>query len=755
LHAEIRVSGIVQGVGFRPFVYRTAVKNGLVGYVRNRGDAVVEIVVEGKKDNVSQFLNDLKKDKPPLAQIFNLTTNYEEDEGTFKEFIIVKSSGEADLSGSVVPPDVSICADCLKELRDPRNERFNYFFITCTNCGPRYTIIKELPYDRPNTTMQDFQMCNFCSREYRDPSNRRFHAQTVACPNCGPKAYLTSNAGEPLECEDPIREAGKLLEEGYIVAIKGNGGFHVATATTKTEPIARLRRAKHRKQKPFAIMAPDLETVKSFAEVNPWEAELLISYRKPIILLQKRSDYYLSELVSPELHTVGVMLPYTGLHAMLFDRVKEPAFVMTSANPPSEPIVTRNAEAIRKLGSDVDYFLLHNRTIAHRCDDSVIRFHGKTPCLIRRSRGYAPEPIRLDSISDRCVLAVGGELNVTSCLLNRNRAFLSQHIGDVENLETLRFLKDAIDHLTKLTNSKIEVIACDLHPKFTTTKLAQDLENKLECPVVQVQHHHAHTAALMTEWNLDEIVGIACDGFGYGSAGTAWGGEVLYCNREGFRRVGHLESQPMVGGDLATIYPLRMAAGILHGETDITEWLLSKSSYLPHGKREAEVVIKQLEKRLAPETTSCGRVLDAVSAILGICYERTYEGEPAMKLESTALKGKDVLNLTPRFDGQVLDTTFLVHEIFTKKNSFSVADLACSAQSYLAKGLAQLAVKEAERLNVNHIGFSGGVAYNEHITVTIRRAVERAGFRFLVHQKIPAGDGGTSFGQAIVAGFQK
>ena len=755
MHAEIKVSGIVQGVGFRPFIYRTAVKNGLVGYVRNRGDAVVEIVVEGKKDNVAQFLEDLREEKPTLAQIYNITTDYKAEEEGFNEFRIIKSSGEAELSGSVIPPDVSICDECLRELRDPKNQRFNYFFITCTDCGPRYTITRELPYDRPNTTMQDFQMCDYCSREYGDPSNRRFHAQTVACPKCGPKAYLTSNTGEPVECEDSIREAGRLLEEGYVVAIKGNGGFHVATATTKADPLARLRRVKHRKQKPFAIMAPDLETVRSFAEVNPWEAKLLTSYRKPIVLLKKRGDYYLSELVSPELHSVGVMLPYTGLHAMLFDRVKEPAFVMTSANPPSEPIVTRNAEAIKKLGSTVDYFLLHNRTIAQRCDDSVVRFHKEDPCLIRRSRGYAPEPIQTKFVSDHCVLAVGGELNVTSCLLIGNNAFISQHIGDVENLETLRFMKNSIDHLTKLTNSKVEVVACDLHPKFTTTKLAQELGRKLECPVVQVQHHHAHTAALMTEWNVDEIVGITCDGFGYGSDGTAWGGEVLYCNREGFRRVGHLESQPMVGGDLATYYPLRMAAGILHRKMDVTEWVLSKSRYLPHDKREAEVILKQLEKGSTPETTSCGRVLDAISAILGICYERTYEGEPAMKLESAALEGKDLLNLAPRFNGKVLDTTFLVHEVFTKKDSFSVADLACSAQSYLARGLAELAVREAERLNVKHVGFSGGVAYNEYITATIRKAVEKEGFRFLVHHKIPAGDGGTSFGQAIVAGFQK
>jgi hydrogenase maturation protein HypF len=755
LRAEIKVSGIVQGVGFRPFVYRNAVKNGLGGYVRNRGDAVVEIVVEGDKNSIAQFMEDLKAEKPPLARIYNITTDYKTKEEGFGEFRIVESSGETELSGSVIPPDVSVCDECLRELRDPTNRRFNYFFITCTNCGPRYTITKELPYDRPNTTMSEFKMCDFCANEYDDPLNRRFHAQTVACPKCGPKAYLASNKGDPIDCGDPIREAGKLLEEGYVVSIKGNGGFHVAASTTKTEPLSRLRRVKHRKNKPFAIMSPNLETVQTFAEVNRWEAELLTSYRKPIVLLKKSGDYNLSELVSPELHTVGVMLPYTGLHVMLFDQTEEPAFVMTSANPPSEPIVTDNAEAIKKLGSTVDYFLFHNRDIAQRCDDTVVRFHGKNPCLIRRSRGYAPEPIRMKRAAERCVLAVGGELNVTACVLTGNMAFISQHIGDVENLETLRFMKNSIQHLTKLTNCTVEAVACDLHPKFTTTKLAHELGNKLGCPVVRVQHHHAHAAALRAEWNVDEVVGVICDGFGYGSDGTAWGGEVLYCSKEGFRRLGHLEGQPMVGGDLATYHPLRMAAGILHRKVDVTEWLLTKSHHLPHGSKEAELIVKQLERGSAQETTSCGRVLDAVSALLGVCYERTYEGEPAMKLESVALQGKDRLNLSPRIEGKVLDTTFLVHEIFTNRDKFSVADLACSAQSYLARGLAELALEEAERLNVKHVGFSGGVAYNMHITETMRRTVEKAGFKFLVHRQIPAGDGGTSFGQAVVAGFQK
>lgn len=729
-------------------------KNKLVGYVRNRGDAVVDIVVEGKENNVKNFLGELKDKKPPLARIYETVTKYTKDRGDFERFTILESSKEVELSGSVIPPDVSICDECLRELRDPRNQRYEYFFITCTNCGPRYTIIKGVPYDRLNTTMQDFSMCEFCNREYKEPSNRRFHAQTVACGECGPRVFLTTNDGQHLESGDPIREAGKLLEERYIVAIKGNGGFHVATATTKSEPIARLRKVKHRAQKPFAIMARDIEAIRSFAQVNTAEAELLTSYVKPIVLLRKRDDCYLSELISPGLHNIGVMLPYTGLHYMLFDKVSEPAFVMTSANPPNRPIVTENQEAINRLGSTVDFFLFHNRTIAQRCDDSVVRLHGEDHSIIRKSRGYAPQPIHLKMSANSCVLGVGAELNVTACVLSKNKAFISQHIGDVENLETLNFLKTAVAHLIRLTNSKIESIACDLHPKFTTTRLAQTLRNELECAVVRVQHHHAHIASLMGEQGVQEMVGIACDGFGHGSDGNAWGGEILHHNEDEFERLAHLEEQPMVGGDLATRYPLRMAAGILHDTIDIEEWLLPRSDRFPHGEREIEIILKQLRRGLAPKTTSCGRVLDAVSAILDICYKRTYEGEPAMKLESVATKGADVLNLRPTFEGVTIETTGLVREIFAKKDEYSVADLACSAQSYLARSLAQRAVEEAGCIGVEIIGFSGGVAYNEYVTRVIRREVEKSGFKFLVHQQIPPGDGGISFGQTVAASLQ-
>ncbi|MGB9135091.1 MAG: carbamoyltransferase HypF [Candidatus Bathyarchaeia archaeon] len=751
MRARITITGIVQGVGFRPFIYRTATKHNLKGYVRNRGDAGVEIVVEGHENSIKRFLNDLDKKKPPQAKTYKTMVDYEKDKKSFKKFNILKSTQTKEIQGSVIPPDIAICDDCLTELRKPTNPRHDYFFITCTDCGPRYTTICQLPYDRQNTTMQSFEMCEFCKSEYITPANRRFHAQTVACPRCGPKVYLTTNAGKPVSLNDPIREAGRLLEEGKILAIKGYGGFHIASATTKDEPIQRLRGTKHRAQKPFAIMARDLETAKTFAKANKKEAEALASYARPIVLLDKSENYYLSEIIAPGLHNIGVMLPYTGLHFMLFDHVKEPAFVMTSANPPNEPIVVDNAEALKEMGSTVDYFLFHDRPIAQRCDDSVVRLHNEKISLIRRSRGYTPAPIALKSSFDKCVLGVGAEENVTVCTLLRDKAFISQYVGDVENLETLRFLGDTVRHLLMLTNAKIDAVACDLHPKFATTRLAGEIAEKLGCIVVPVQHHHAHVASLMGEHEREEIVGIVCDGYGYGADGKPWGGEVLHC-QDGFHRIGHLQEQPMIGGDLATRYPARMAAGILKDTVDVDDWLLTHSEGFPHGEEEARAMINLLNStRTHATTTSCGRILDAVSAILDVCHERTYQGEPAVKLESAAVHGRDVLKLEPQVSNGILNTTCMVQAVFESKDRLSTADLAYSAQSYLGKGLAQLAVEAARKLGVDAIGFSGGVAYNKHIALVMRRDVEESGIRFYVHEALPAGDGGISFGQALAA----
>jgi len=754
---SVRVTGIVQGVGFRPFIYRMAVENRLKGYVRNRGDAGVEVVLEGGEDSINNFLRDLREKKPPLAQIYEVAVTPLKGRNEYDRFTIYRSSEEAESSGSVIPPDVAICDECLKELRDPKDPRHDYFFITCTDCGPRYTVIERLPYDRENTTMRDFPMCSLCRREYADPLNRRFHAQTIACPECGPRVSLTTKEGEAIELDDPIREAGRLVSEGALVAVKGYGGFHVAASTTEDDPLIRLRDVKHRKEKPFAIMAWSLEAVRTFAEYSQKEAELLTSHTRPIVLLKKRRDFYLSDLIAPGLHNVGVMLPYTALHYMLFDAVKDPAFVMTSANPPDQPIIKDDGEALRDLGGVVDYFLFHNRRIAHRCDDSVMRVHDERQVFLRRSRGYAPAPIVLRERAESCVVGLGGELNNTACILLGDKAFVSPHVGDVENVETRDFLEETVKHLIHLTNSKPEVVACDLHPKFVTTKLAQEMAEENHWELVQVQHHYAHIAALMAEYHAKEVVGISCDGYGYGLDGEAWGGEILLCSRDSrsFRRLAHLQEQPLIGGDLATRYPLRVAAGMLHKQVDVESWLLENRQHFPHGESEVQVILRQLEKGgNTIQTTSCGRVLDAVAAVLGVCYERTYEGEPAMKLESSAMKGRDGLKLEPIIKSDILDTTSILLEVFENREKYSKEDLAYSAHAYLAEGLATVALEKALENSVKTIGFSGGVACNEILAMTVRKIVESAGLKFLTHEAVPPGDGGLSFGQAVAAIFE-
>jgi hydrogenase maturation protein HypF len=760
LRAEILVTGIVQGVGFRPFIYRLAIESELVGYVRNLGDAGVEIVVEGEANSVKDFVKQIKEKKPPLAQIYDMKTNLRDAERkTFAGFFISESLNERERSGSVVPPDVAICDDCARELRDPRDRRHDYFFTTCTNCGPRYTTIIGLPYDRPNTTMHDFGMCDECRAEYLNPADRRFHAQTIACSKCGPKAYLLEKDGRRVDCDDPIRKAGKLIESGYIVAIKGNGGFHVVTSTLKSEPIARLRAVKHRSQKPFAIMARSLETMREFAKVSDEEEKLLTSPMRPIVLLNKSEGYSLSDLVAPGLHNVGVMLPYTGLHLMLFDCVREPAFVMTSANPSGEPILIDEGKAVEQLGGNpVDFFLVHNRRVAQRCDDSVVRVSQTgNQSIIRRSRGYAPQPIRLRRQGKSCTLALGGEYNVTSCLLLGDKAFITQHIGDIEKYETYLFLREATEHVVDLTNGKVELVACDLHPRFASTQLAREFGEKLGIDVIQVQHHSAHVRALMAEHEVPEMIGISCDGVGYGSDGNLWGGELLYCGDYGlsFERLGHLQNQPMPGGDLAAVYPLRMVAGLFHDYLDVADRLLrSRSSYFPHGRTEVDVVMKQLKSNRNPLTSSCGRVLDSVSSLLGVCYERTYEGEPAMKLESVALGGEDKLALKPEImSGNVIQTSNLVLAVMDRIEKETVQDLAFSAQSYIARSLAEVVVREADHLGVKSIGFTGGVAYNSHISSLIRKIVSSHDLKFYEHRSVPPGDGGLSFGQAISAGY--
>ena len=751
LRATIHIRGIVQGVGFRPFIYRKATEKRLKGFVRNLGDGTVQIVVEGEPKSAEEFVNDIKNERTDLARIDDLDVLRTPATDEFESFVIKDSSSQGTNAGSIVPFDVSICERCLTDMRDPANRRHDYFFTTCTQCGPRYSLTLSVPFDRERTTMAPFIMCKECEHEYTDPLDRRFHAQTIACPSCGPRLFLTDQRGFEVPSSDPAREAGGIIAEGAIVAIKGNGGFHIAASATLDRPLNRLREAKHRAQKPFAVMSPTLDAARTFSETDDSEEKLLVSPRKPIVLLRKSRHYILSTLVSPGIHNTGVMLPYTGLHHLLFEHTGEPAFVMTSGNLPNEPIVTRNDEALLRLGKTVDYFLMHDREIAQRCDDSVIRVNNGQTAFIRRSRGYAPAPIILAKKSKFPTLALGAEENVTCCIILENRAFMSQHIGDIENLETYDFLRDAVMHLLRLTKVNVERVACDLHPRFLTTKLAHRLGEELKSPVIPVQHHNAHILSLMAEKGLAESVGIACDGAGYGPDGSTWGGEILHCMREAFTRIGHLQEHRLLGGDLAAVYPLRMSLSILGDSVAVTDWLRQNSKQFPHGMAEVELVIKQLNNVRSPMTTSCGRVLDAVSALLGLCTHRTYEGEPAMKLESAALGGEDVLKLSPRIHANVLDTAFLLQRIFESKGLLPVSDLAYSAEEYLAKGLAYMAIEAAQHLGIRDVCFSGGVAYNNHMTATIKTELEAQHVYLIVHELVPPGDGSISLGQALAA----
>lgn len=746
----IRVKGIVQGVGFRPFVYRLAHRYGLGGYVRNLGSGDVEIYVEGVKASAYGFVDCLLKEAPPIAVINHIETLEVEPKGeeTFK----IEKSEEAGVNGSsIIPPDIAICDSCLKELRNPSDRRYRYFFITCTDCGPRFTVIEKLPYDRDNTSMKIFKMCDECRTEYTNPLNRRFHAQTIACPKCGPRTYLTDNRGSVIECVDPILEAGKLIDEGFIVAIKGYGGFHIATATTMDEPIRKLRERKGRRSKPFAIMARDIETAESFTEITEVEKEVLKSYVHPIVLLRKGRDYYLSDLIAPGLHLVGVMLPYTGLHVLLFDGTKEPALVMTSGNLSGHPIVIDDKEAVSKLGKLVDYILFHDRPIVQRCDDSVVKIVDGKPVILRRSRGYTPTPIKLKHSTSLDILALGCEENVVACIVKDYEAYLTQHIGDVDNIESLAFLKNSIEHFRNLLSVHPKLLTCDLNPKFATTRLALSLSKEMRIPLIQVQHHAAHAYSLLAETGLDEAVIVTADGFGYGLDGAAWGGEVIYASKERWMRIGHLEEHPMIGGDLATRYPIRMVIGILWDDCRIEGWVKARSYMLPYGEKELDIILNQLKKGIYIPTTSCGRVLDAVSTLLDISFERTYEGEPAMKLESAAQGGEDILRLDPVYNGESIATKPLLECIFENLGRASRRDLAYSAHTYIARSFAYYAMDKALELGVKHIGFTGGVAYNDIIAREFRRIVEAEGLRFIQHRLIPPGDGGISLGQAYYA----
>ena len=743
----IYVKGIVQGVGFRPFVYRLAKGLGLKGYVKNLGDAGVKIVIDGEKKSIEKFIRDLKEKAPPVSNVSDVDIR-EIDAEFENDFIILESDLSKESEFSLIPPDIGICEDCKRELLDPRNRRYLHFFITCTNCGPRFTTIYSLPYDRERTSMRDFEMCKRCKNEYTDPMDRRFHAQTIACNNCGPQVFLSDGKKILLKGIEAVNRASELLGEDKIIAVKGYGGFHIACSAENDEMVLKLRELLGRKQQPFAIMVRDLESLRKIVEFDERAEELLKSYVRPIVIL-KRKENAVSQYVAPGLHTLGVMLPYSALHLLLFRKNRLKALVMTSANKPGYPMIIDEKDAFEKLKGIVDYFLFHNRKIAQRCDDSVISFVGGKETKFRRSRGFVPLPVEVKYTGDKTILSTGADTDVTFCILKKGKAFLSQHIGDTSKHETMDFFKESLQHFIDLFDFDVNAIASDLHPKFSTTLFAKEYSESRGIPHIKVQHHHAHMASLMAEHNMDEMVCITADGFGYGIDGTAWGGEVLYGDFNDFKRLAHLETQPMVGGDLATLYPLRMAAGIVKNE-EIYDFLMSRKDKFPHGEKEIEIIFKQLKSKNYQITTSCGRILDAAAAILDICHKRTYEGEPARKLEATGIGGRYVIDLDLEIKGNILRTSPLLEEIFECRDKFSKKDLAYSVEEYIARGFAELAVKIAETEGAKYIGFSGGCAYNDHILSGIKKIVEERGFIFLQHEKVPPGDGGISLGQALI-----
>ncbi len=722
---RIFVQGIVQGVGFRPYIYRKAKEYNLIGSVKNTGDGV-EIIINDR--NFLQKLTDL----PPLAQISHYHIEKDTSKKQFSDFSILKSSsshGETDL-----PADIFLCADCLKELREKNNRRHDYYFITCTNCGPRFTMIEDYPYDRPFTSMHQFKMCPECVKEYTDPLNRRYHAQTIACKNCGPKLRLLCGTKDISGHSDieTIEKAVQLIKSGRVVSIKGVGGFHT-TSSCKDENVQKIRRMFHRPDKPYALLVKDIKMAEKIAYVSQKEQEILESPQRPIVVLKKKKQNTLT--VASELDTIGVMLPYTALHYLLFDFINEP-LVMTSSNIPGEPISTTE-----KIGT---VFLTHERRIVNRCDDSVIKIIHGSLFFLRRSRGYTPLPVMFPM---NCLdtIAIGAELNNVSCAVKKNKCYLSQYIGDTSKYETYLFLKQATMKLIHLTRSHPKIVACDLHPLYNSTIFAKELRKKYDTRLIQVQHHKAHVASVAAEHKITDYVGIAMDGLGYGDDGKLWGGEIFSVRKGNiFSRIGHLEEQPQLGGDSAAIYPKKMLFGIL--SKILTEKELLKLRLF--NENENRIYLKNLQNNFnIPSTTSAGRILDAVSALLGYCDKRTYDGRPAMILES---KATTPLELEPIFSQENGKTILLTTPLFQflYKSKAKKGNLAATAQMYIAKGLFIIAEKEGRARKVP-IVISGGVAYNSMIsTYMLQQGV-------LVNKEIPAGDGGICYGQAYLANLHE
>ncbi len=792
---RLTVTGVVQGVGFRPFVYGMALEHQLFGFVGNDSGGVF-IELEGPAAAISSFREKLIASPPPLAHIESVTSEDLAIRGD-SEFIIVHSQNQA-AKNTLISPDICICDDCLAELLDRDNRRFHYPFINCTNCGPRFTIIKDIPYDRPLTTMAEFPMCADCLAEYENPLDRRFHAQPNACSVCGPYVWLEISRSEretTAREQQAIDGTRRLLAEGKTVAVKGLGGFHLACDAANDKAIELLRERKGRVDKPFAVMALDITAVRTFAYLSPAEEQLLGSKERPILLLRKKPDHHLSNLIAPGNHYIGVMMPYTPLHYLLLQPVEEQnqpfVLVMTSANFSSEPIVKGNEEARHHLANLTDAFLFHNRDIHTRCDDSVLRLLPMVPepvqgvdvvaepdfgkpslpihtlaepveaplatrhsplnfLPIRRSRGYAPFPVKLP-FPVPPILAVGGELKATFCLANENYAYMSQHIGDMENLETLQAFETAVNHYQHIFRITPQIIACDRHPRYLSTRWVEEQAGEL--PVIKTQHHHAHITAVMAENGLDgsrPVIGFSFDGTGYGPDGAIWGGEVLIATYRDYERVWHISYMPLVGGDAAVKRPYRLALAYLHAADIPWDERLPCVAACP--VEEQGIIKRQLETDLnVVPTSSMGRLFDAVASLAGVRQTITYEAQAAIELEALAAESEqgaysfalsaDEFNPAPLLQAVTADVIAgIPTQIISARFHNAVANLVLQISQDLRRSS-----------GINQVALSGGVFQNITLLQRTLALLTKDGFEPIIHHLVPPNDGGLALGQAIIA----
>ncbi len=773
--SEILVRGIVQGVGFRPFVYTQASRRDLRGRVRNNTTGVL-IEVEGNHGDIVQFITDLKANAPPLSAIESVECNHYLSPVDYSDFVILESAREPSDGEQFVPisADVATCDGCLRELFDPQDRRYLYPFINCTNCGPRFTIIEDIPYDRARTTMREFEMCAECRAEYGDPLNRRFHAEPTACFVCGPQLSLEKSVAPAVADGwlgiDPPATAGgtdkagiagadnavtavrDLLLRGKILAIKGIGGFHLACDALNPEAVERLRQRKYREDKPFAMMAASVAVTREHCEVSREEEELLLSERRPIVLLERKPGSIIPRAVAPGVNNLGFMLPYSPLHHLLLNNLGRP-LVMTSGNVSDEPICFDDSQATMRLSRIADYFLLHDRRIHMRTDDSVARVHDGREVVLRRARGYAPEPIKTALTFETQVLACGAELKNTFCLTRDNYAFISHHIGDLENLETLQSFTEGIDHFKRLFHLHPEVVAYDLHPEYLSTKYAlglDDLSTK-----IPIQHHHAHIASCMADNEIDgEVIGVAMDGLGFGADGRMWGGEFFVANFVAAERVAHLAYVPMPGGTKAIREPWRMAAIYLQ-QTFGDEFMDLDLPFVAGLAQRGWPTLRSMvaARTNCPETSSMGRLFDAVSSLLGVRSLVNYEGQAAIELEAMADR-----DCAGEYEFRVSGSERLIeaHEVIHA----AVCDLLEGAPPAVVsarfhRGVARLDATIAEQVReerkLNRVALSGGVFQNLLLLNQTKQMLRASGFEVFTHARVPTNDGGISLGQASIA----